>query len=75
MSDSRQRQSHLFTVRLWAEAIDEGMAEWRGKVQHVISGETHYFRDWNDLTAYLQAMSSQREAGQHGATVTSENGG
>jgi hypothetical protein len=75
MSESRQRQSHLFTVRLWAEAVDEGMAEWRGKVQHVISGETHYFRDWNDLTAHLQAMSSQREAGQPGATAAPQDGG
>jgi hypothetical protein len=70
MSESRQqRRSHLFTVRLWAEDIGEDQAEWRGKVQHVISGDTRYFRDWNNLIALLQMMVSQRESGQPGAAA------
>lgn len=40
--------THLFTVRLWAEELDYGKAEWRGKVTHVLSGETRYFREWAD---------------------------
>ena len=52
----RQYQSHLFTVRLWLEDLGDGRAEWRGQVQHVLSGETRYFRDWSTLIALLRAM-------------------
>jgi chemotaxis methyl-accepting protein methylase len=49
-------RSHLFTLRVWAEAMDGGRAEWRGKVQHVTSGETRYFRDWASLVAFLEEI-------------------
>ncbi len=49
------RQSELFTVRLWRERLNDHW-EWRGKVQYVATGETHYFRDWAVLTAALQEM-------------------
>jgi hypothetical protein len=49
-------QSQLFTVRLWAEHLGDGRTEWRGQVQHVISGEVHYFREWPTLIAWLVAM-------------------
>lgn len=48
-------RSHLFTVRIWPEAVGEEI-EWRGKVQHVTSGETRYFRDWPTLVAFLEEM-------------------
>ncbi len=55
-----QTESHpgsfLFTLRVWPEALGEGQAEWRGKVQHVTSGETRYFRDWASLVAFLEEM-------------------
>lgn len=55
MSEPRPpKTTHLFTVRMWAEALDAGRAEWRGKVQHVTSGETRYFRDWTALVAFLR---------------------
>ena len=47
---------HLFMVRVWAEDIGNGQIEWRGKVQHVTSGEIRYFRDWSTLMIFLQAM-------------------
>ena len=42
----------------------EGRAEWRGKVQHVTSGEVRYFRDWPGLVACIQYLlgSSLKEA-------------
>jgi hypothetical protein len=49
-------RTHLFTVRVWLEELGEGQTEWRGEVQHVISGETRYFRDWPALVAVMQAM-------------------
>jgi hypothetical protein len=51
-----QQQSHLFTVRLWPEIIDDEHFEWRGRVCHVVTQEEHYFRDWAMLMHFLQEM-------------------
>src|SRR5438046_1716454 len=58
LMDSSQPHHHsqLFTVRLWLEDLGDGRTEWRGQVQQVISGETHYFREWSALIALLLAM-------------------
>lgn len=48
--------SHLFTVRLWSEDLGDDQVEWRGQVTHVLSGEAHYFREWQELDARLLAM-------------------
>ena len=57
MDESKEHiQSHLFTLRLWDEQVGETETEWRGKVQHVISGETGYFRDWTTLIDVLREM-------------------
>lgn len=45
--------SELFTVRLWPEELGEGEIEWRGRVQHALSGRSGYFRDWSGLLAFL----------------------
>lgn len=55
-------RTELFNVRLWQEAIDETTVEVRGQVQHLLSGETHYFRDWATLVAQLETMWSQLAA-------------
>lgn len=60
--DQQQHHSHLFTLRLWREELGNDQAEWRGKVQHVISAESHYFRDWPTLIVWLQAMLPAIEA-------------
>lgn len=59
--DQLRPRSHLFTVRLWAENIGEGQTEWRGRVQHVTSGEAYYFRDWPTLITHLLQMLPQTE--------------
>jgi hypothetical protein len=46
-------RSQLFTVRLWLEDLGDGRSEWRGQVQHALSRETRYFRDWQTLAAFL----------------------
>jgi hypothetical protein len=48
--------SQLFMLRLWREDLGEGQLEWRGKVQHMASGEAYYFRDWSALIACLQQI-------------------
>jgi hypothetical protein len=52
-------RSHLFTVRLWTEALGDGQMERRGQVQHVLSGERHYFRDWTSLMDFLEDKLQQ----------------
>jgi hypothetical protein len=46
--------SHLFTVRIWREELGAGRVEWRGKVQHALSGEARYFREWAELIAFVR---------------------
>ncbi|HYU76234.1 MAG TPA: hypothetical protein VEL31_26475 [Ktedonobacteraceae bacterium] len=48
----QQYDSQLFMVRIWEEELGNGQTEWRGKVQHVTSGEVRYFRDWSTLVAF-----------------------
>jgi hypothetical protein len=47
-----------FTVRVWPEATSPESIEWRGRVQHLPSGATRYFRDWSTLIAFLQVPES-----------------
>ena len=54
--------SQLFTVRLWREVLGAGETEWRGQVQHVLSGEMHYFRRWDELSAHLLAKAESGDA-------------
>jgi hypothetical protein len=54
-------RSHLFTVRLWTEQCGTGQVERRGQVQHVLSGERRYFRDWATLLTYLEAKLQEVE--------------
>jgi hypothetical protein len=56
-------RSQLFTLRLWPESLGDGQVEWRGHVQHLISGETRYFREWGVLVEFLQAMLPQLRDG------------
>lgn len=53
---SSVKQSHLFMVRLWLENTDSEKPEWRGKVQHVSSGEARYFRDWSTLENFMETL-------------------
>jgi hypothetical protein len=49
------QRSHLFTIRLWTEALGDGQVERRGHVRYVLSGEHRSFRDWATLVSYLDA--------------------
>ncbi len=59
MSTGRHlKRSNLFLVRLWEEETEEGEREWCGKVQRVVDGESHQFRDWQGLVELLLVMLS-----------------
>jgi hypothetical protein len=58
-ADRPTHSSHLFMLRLWLEDLGGGQADWRGKVQHVNSGEVRYFRDWPTLEAFVEGLLSR----------------
>ena len=60
--DQPLQRSHLFTIRLWTEALGEGQVERRGRVQYVLSGERRFFHDWSTLVAYLEAKLAELDA-------------
>jgi hypothetical protein len=71
----RSRRSQLFTVRVWLEELGEGRSEWRGKVQHVLSGEARYFRDWQTLAAFIVERAAAAHGDDlHAARIRMENG-
>jgi len=42
--------------------VGDDRVEWRGKVQHVTSGEALFFRDWRSLVEFLEgALPSKHE--------------
>ena len=53
--------SHLFTVRVWREELGVGRVEWRGKVQHALSGEARYFREWAELIAFMREQTGNKQ--------------
>ena len=48
--------SHLFLVRLQAEASEEGELQWCGRVQGAVSGEAYTFSRWPELIEHLLTM-------------------
>lgn len=55
MNRSERKHSHLFTIRIWAGETGDTQPGWRGQVEHILSGERQYFRDWDALIAFLRA--------------------
>jgi hypothetical protein len=49
-----EASSQLFTLRVWVEDVGNGRSEIRGTLKHLLTGETHHFRDWPTLTTFLQ---------------------
>lgn len=48
-------QSTLFTIRVWHETLGTKPGEMRMQVKHVLSGETRYFQDWEEVARYLES--------------------
>lgn len=63
LDDRSHHRSRLFTVRIWAEAVGDGM-EQRGRVRDVTSGAFRNFREWSDLTKFLTAQIDEERDGQ-----------
>ena len=63
----------LFTVRLWQEMLNEKQTEWRGKIQHIGSGEVCYFRDWSKMMKFIDTTLSDLGSQKAKVIVPSEN--
>ena len=50
-----QDREELFMMKLWKESLDRTHVEWRGKIQHVASGQVAYFRDWSKVMDFIGA--------------------
>lgn len=62
MMSEADRKTHLFSLRVWAEPVENNKQEWRGKLQALPQGEAHYFRGWADL---LQRLKTVLDAGDY----------
>ena len=68
----RSDHAHVFILKLWQEVLDdeenERQIEWRGKIQDVFNGETHYFRDWPTIVKFISniypELKSRRRNGK-----------
>lgn len=60
-TEPTNRQSHLFTLRLWTENLDEEEVEWRGRLHYVATDEVRYFSDWASLIPVLLNMLREAE--------------
>ena len=48
-----KEKEQLFTIKLWQEALTEKQTEWRGKIQHIGSGDSSYFRDLSKMMDFI----------------------
>jgi hypothetical protein len=51
-------RSEYFVIRLWREEVPPD-AEWRGRMQHVTSGEVRFFHNWDTFIGGLTELTSQ----------------
>lgn len=73
MDNEHKINSHLFTVRVWEEAAEDGRPEWRGKLRHIPSDETRYFRGWAALIPIMLEMLRRYNDGtKNGSTGPEE---
>ncbi len=56
--------SQLFTVRLWEEVLGNQQNEWRGQVQHIPTGKTRYFRQWQTMIDFFLEVLSEKQTNQ-----------
>ena len=61
MNADHRYHSHLFTLRLWIEPGMSHRDEVRFKVQHVLSGEVRYFREWSSLLEFMLIVFEDNE--------------
>jgi hypothetical protein len=64
------QSSHLFTLRFWLEDLGNNQFDWRGRIQHVNSGEVIYFRNCEMLEAFIEGWLNKSK--EQGLTMQAE---
>ncbi|HSG43286.1 MAG TPA: hypothetical protein VLA72_09035 [Anaerolineales bacterium] len=49
-------QLQTFTLRIWVTNQEDANLEWRGRIQHVQSGEVQYCQNWDAFIAYVEEV-------------------
>jgi hypothetical protein len=49
-------QAQMFTLQIWVTGQQENTFDWRGRIQHIQSGEVQYCRDWKGFVGYVEEM-------------------
>lgn len=68
MSETVAARSQLFMLRVWLEEVGDSRTEFRGTLKHVLSGETHHFRDWATLVQLIESLVTTKQTDQWGKT-------
>jgi hypothetical protein len=61
----------IFTIRLWREKLDERESEWRGRVQHLGSGQARYFNEISKIAEFIADHLSRARGENHANLDTS----
>jgi hypothetical protein len=54
--ESPEAQAQTFTLRIWVTKQKDDTIEWRGRIQHVQSGEVQYCQNWDAFIAYVETI-------------------
>jgi hypothetical protein len=52
--------SHLFTIRVWVESVNQDTRQVRIQVKHVLSGATRTFLQWPQAIAFIEAQIQEK---------------
>jgi hypothetical protein len=48
--------SHLFTIRVWGESVNQNTRLVRIQVKHVVSGANRTFLEWSQVIEFVEAQ-------------------
>ena len=54
---ARRPETVSFVARIWLEPGPEGPGTWRGRIQHVQSGQHAYFQDLEQMRGFLEGIA------------------
>ncbi len=70
-------RAHIFILKLWQEVLSDEQnhkqIEWRGRIQDVFNGETHYFRDWPTVVKFISNILPELDS-RHRRNGRARNG-
>jgi hypothetical protein len=58
-----RRLAVTFIVRLWTEQAGDEASQWRGQVEHVQSERAQYFRELDQMVAFITGYLKEHKGG------------